>query len=101
MKLANPRKFRKATAYLLEYLFQSTGIEHYDEWCGEVKWVREEIDPKDYSRFDAQVKEFEKLAAHIFPMVKKAFDAENKYQERLQEIYEEMWEETKVKKKAK
>lgn len=98
MKLTNARKFRKAFKYLESYLVHSWGgIEHHDEWCGEVKVVRGEVDPKDHRIFDTKVSKLEKMGLEQFRKWE-AFDKEEtKYRERLDDVFDEIWEKTKKK----
>lgn len=99
MKLTNARKFRKALKWLEGYLDHSWGgIEHHREWNGEVKAVREEVDPKDHRTFDAKVAKLEKMGLEQFRKWE-AFDKEEtKYRERLDDVFDKIWEATKVKK---
>jgi hypothetical protein len=61
MKLANPKKFKRAFKVVENYLDHSTqGIEHLDEWHGEVEVAREYLDPEDWGYFDGYVAQLEK-----------------------------------------
>lgn len=102
MKLANPKKFRKALKYLEGYLNTSSfGIEHYDEWREEVEACRKELDPKDWQQFDARVKKIEKPARAIYFTWKTFKIGEAAYLLDIDGEFDEIWEKTKVKKKAK